>query len=262
MTMLRQSADLAWRNMIRLRRSPASLTTSLVEPVLFACLLGFVFGGSLGGPAYREFVVAGLLMQTVTFSATFTTMGLAHDLQDGAIDRLRTLPIARVSLLLARTTSDLTACLLSVSVSTACGLVLGWRPRNGPLHVLGAYLMVVLFAFLMSWIGAFVALVTPNVQVAGSIGLLWLFPLTFVSSGFVSATSLPGPLATVATWNPVSGLANSLRVLFGNSAPPGFLAQHGWPAEHPVVYGTASALVLIAAFGALSTWRYRRRTAT
>lgn len=262
MTVLRQSADLAWRNMIRLRRSPASLASSLIEPVLFACLLGFVFGGSLGGPAYREFVVAGLLMQTVTFSASFTTIGLAHDLQDGAIDRLRTLPIARVSLLLARTTSDLTACLLSVTVSTACGLVLGWRPHTGPLSVAGAYLLVVLFAFAMSWIGAFVALVTPNVQVAGSIGLLWLFPLTFVSSGFVAPTTLPGPLAEIAVWNPVSGLANSLRLLFGNTAPESFPVQHGWPADHPVLYATTSALVLIAVFGALSTWRYRLRTAT
>lgn len=262
MTVLRQSADLAWRNMIRLRRSPASLASSLVEPILFAALLGFVFGSSLGGSAYREFVVAGLLMQAVTFSASFTTIGLAHDLQDGAIDRLRTLPIARVSLLLARTTSDLSACLISVAVSTAAGLVLGWRPHAGPLEVLYAYLMVVLFAFAMSWIGAFVALVTPNVQVAGSIGLLWLFPLTFVSSGFVAPTTLPGPLATIAVWNPVSGLANSLRQLFQNVPPPGFPKQHGWPVEHPVLYGTTSAFVLIVVFGALSTWRYRVRTAS
>lgn len=262
MTVLRQSGDLAWRNMIRLRRSPAILASSLVDPVVFAALIGFVFGGSLGGSVYREFVVAGLLMQAVTFSATFTTIGLAHDLQDGAIDRLRTLPVARVSLLVARTTSDLTACLLSVAVSTACGLVLGWRPHTGPLGVLGGYLLVVLFAFAMSWIGAFVALVTPNVQVAGSIGLLWLFPVTFISSGFVAPTSLPGPLADIAGWNPMSAFANSLRVLFGNAAPPGFPVQHGWPAEHPLLYATVSALVLIGVFGALSTWRYRLRTAT
>ncbi|MEU5694771.1 ABC transporter permease [Actinosynnema sp. NPDC020468] len=257
---LRQSADLTWRNLLHLRRTPTALASSLLEPVLFAALIGYVFGGSLGGPAYREYLVAGLMTQAVVFTASFTTIGLARDLQEGVVDRFRALPIARVSLLLGRTTSDLTTCLASVAVTTVCGLLLGWRPHTGVLPVLAGYLLVLLYAFTVSWIGVLVALITPNVQVAGSLGLLWLFPVTFVSSGFVSTTSLPGPLAFLARWNPVTALANALRALFGNAAPAGFPPQHGWTAEHPVAHALLCAAVLLPVFAVLSTWRYRVRT--
>ncbi|MFJ7048685.1 ABC transporter permease [Streptomyces sp. NPDC101112] len=255
-----ESADLALRNLLHLRRSPGLLISCLFEPVLFALLIGYVFGNSLGGPAYRSYLVAGLIAQTVAFTTSFTTVGLARDLEQGMVDRFRTLPISRVALLLGRTTSDLTTCVASVAVTTTCGLLMGWRPLNGPVHVAAGILLVLLFAFAMSWIGVFVALVAPNTQVASSLGLIWLFPATFISSGFVSGTTLPGPLATVAAWNPITSLAGALRRFFGNTPPPGFPVQHGWPAQHPALYTVACSVLLIAVFTTLSTWRYRTRT--
>ncbi|MFB6848106.1 ABC transporter permease [Streptomyces sp. NPDC056373] len=255
-----ESAELARRNLLYLKRTPSLLVSSLVEPVLLAMLIGYVFGGSLGGAVYREYLVAGLLSQTVAFTASFTAIGLSRDLQEGMVDRLRTLPISRVALLIARTTSDLSGCVASVSVTTVCGLVLGWRPHTGPADVVAGYLLLLLFAFAMSWIGAFVALVTPNVQVAASVGMIWLFPATFVSSAFVSPATLPGPLSAIAEWNPLSALANALRALYGNTAPRNFPAQHGWASAHPVSYAVACAVLLVAVFTTLSTWRYRTRT--
>jgi len=257
---LAQSSDLAWRNLLHLRRTPTALVSSLVQPVLFALLIGYVFGGSLGGSAYREYLVAGLLTQAVVFTTSFTTVGLANDLQQGVVDRFRTLPIARMSLLLGRAVSDLGAGMISVLVTLLCGLALGWVPHTGAAHVAAAFLLLIVFAFATCWIGVFIALVTPTVQVAGSLGLIWIFPVTFVSSGFVSTTTLPSPLQTLANWNPFSGLANALRVLFGNAPPPGFVAQHGWSATHPVLYATICAVVLLLVFATLSTWRYRVRT--
>jgi ABC-2 type transport system permease protein len=255
-----ESADLAWRNLLHLRRTPSSLVASLVEPVMFALLIGFIFGGSLGGPAYREYMMAGILAQTVTFSASFTTVGLARDLQEGMIDRFRTLPISRVALLLGRTTSDLTACVASVVVTTICGLLIGWTPHHGVLHTATGYLLILLFAFAMSWIGAFIGIVAPNVQVAASLGLIWLFPATFISSGFVATTTLPGVLATIAAWNPITSLSNALRQQFGNLAPPGFPPQHGWAVDHALLYSVSWAVVLIVTFAILSTLAYRKKT--
>lgn len=255
-----ESLDLAWRNLLHLRRSPGLLVSSLVEPITFALLIGVVLGGSLGGNAYREYLVAGLLAQTVAFTASFTTVGLARDLERGMIDRFRILPISRASLLFGRTTSDLSTCVASVAVTTMCGLLLlGWAPRTDPAQVVLGYLLVLLFAFAMSWVGAFVALVAPNVQVASSVGLLWLFPMTFVSSDFVSPESLPGPLTTIADWNPITALANALRELFGNPPPPAFSTPHGWAATHPVPYIVCWSVLLVVVFAALSTWRYRVR---
>ncbi|WP_372497267.1 ABC transporter permease [Streptomyces muensis] len=257
---LAESADLALRNLLHLRRTPGLLITCLVEPVVYAMLIGYVFGNSLGGPAYREYMVGGLLAQTVAFTTTFTTLGLARDLEQGMVDRFRALPISRVALLLGRTTSDLATCVASVAVTTTCGLLMGWRPHNSPFAVAAGFLLALLFSFAMSWIGVFVALIAPNTQVAGSLGLIWLFPATFVSSAFVSGSSLPGPLSTVAAWNPITSLAGALRHLFGNTPPPGFRVPHNWPAQHPSLYTAACSVLLIAVFVTLSTWRYRTRT--
>ncbi|MEU1480052.1 ABC transporter permease [Streptomyces sp. NPDC001668] len=255
-----ESADLALRNLLHLRRTPGLLLSCLVEPVVYALLIGYVFGNSLGGTAYRSYLVAGLIAQTVAFTTTFTTVGLSQDLDRGMVDRFRALPISRVALLLGRTTADLATCLAAVAVTTACGLLMGWRPRTGPVDVAAGILLVLLFSFAMSWIGVFVALVTPNAQVAGSLGVIWLFPATFISSGFVSGATLPGPLPTLAAWNPITSLANALRGLFGNTPPPGFPIQHAWPAHHPALYTVGCSALVIAAFISLSTWRYRTRT--
>lgn len=256
----RESADLALRNLIHLRRTPGLIVSCLVEPVVYAMLLGYVFGNALGGPAYRAYMVAGLIAQTVAFTTTFTTVGLSRDLEQGMVDRFRTLPISRVALLLGRTLSDLVSCVVSVCVTAVCGLLMGWRPHTGPLQIAAGCLLALLFSFAMSWIGVFVSLISPNIQVAGSLGVIWLFPSTFISSGFVSGTELPGPLSTIAAWNPITSLANALRHLFGNTPPPSFPDQPGWPAEHPVLHTVGCSLLIIAVFTALSTWRYRTRT--
>ncbi|MBP2478953.1 ABC transporter DrrB family efflux protein [Crossiella equi] len=255
-----ESGDLARRNLLHLRRNPTLILAGLVEPVLFALLIGYVFGGSMGGDAYREYIVPGLLAQTVTFSASLTTVGLAWDLQTGSVDRFRALPISRISLLFGRTSADMVMVVASIAVTAATGLAIGWRPHTGFWPVLAGFLLVVLYAFALSWVGAFIALVAPNAQVAGSFGLLWLFPATFVSSGFVASASLPAPLQAVAAWSPVSSLSNALRALFGNSAPPDFPAQHGWAAENPITYGLLCTVLLVVLFATLATWRYRNRT--
>lgn len=255
-----ESADLAVRNLIHLRRSPGLLVSSLVEPVVYALLIGYVFGNSLGGDGYREYMVAGLIAQTGAFTTNYTTVGLARDLEQGMVDRFRTLPISRVALLLGRTASDLVTSAISIGVTSVCGLLMGWRPHTGFLDVAAGYALVLLFSFAMTWVGVFISLIAPNVQVAAGLGLIWLFPATFISSGFVSGATLPGPLATIAAWNPITSVANALRDLFGNQPPPGFHLQHAWPASHPVLYTVASCLLMITVFTALATWRYRTRT--
>lgn len=254
----RDSSVIAWRNLLTVRRTPGALITGVVQPVIFVVLLAYVFGGSLGGAPYREFLIGGILAQTLTFNSSFTAVYLAKDLQLGIIDRFRSLPVSRVAVILGRTSSDLVTSLISITVTMLCGLLIGWRIHTGFVEVVLAVLLLLLFTFAMSWIGAVIALTARSVEVAQSLGLIWLFPVTFISGAFVSISTLPAPLQAVAAWNPVTAVATSVRDLFGNTPPEGFATASGWPAEHAPLYAVISCVAIIAVFAPIGIVQYRR----
>jgi ABC-2 type transport system permease protein len=140
----------------------------------------------------------------------------------------------------------------------ACGYIVGWRIGGSVGEALLAFAVLLLFAFAMSWVGAFTGLVAPSVEVAQSAGLIWLFPLSFISSAFVSAQSLPGPLRTIARWNPITAVSASGRTLFHNSSPPSFGRLTGWPAEHATLYAVLCSLAILLIFAPLALFRYRK----
>jgi len=136
-------------------------------------------------------------------------------------------------------------------------LIVGWRIRGSLADAVLGFVLLLLFAFAMSWVGATVGLMARSVEVAQSAGLIWLFPFTFISSAFVSAASLPGPLRFIAEWNPVTAAAAAARKLFVNQAPPGFAVSTGWPAQHAVLYAALTSVVIIAVFMPLAVAKYR-----
>jgi ABC-2 type transport system permease protein len=255
----RDSSVVAWRNLVTIRRNPDLLLGAVVSPIIFVLVFAFVFGGSLGGAEYRHFLVAGIFVQTVSFNSAFTTLGLANDLTKGMIDRFRSLPMSRLAVILGRTTSDLTVSAVTLATMTATGLAVGWRIESSPLSAALGYLLLLFFAFAMSWIGAWIGLLCRSVEVAQSAGLLWLFPVSFVANVFVSAQTLPGPLRAFAEWNPISAVADVTRSLFGNPIqPPGVAPATNWVAQHAALYAVLSSLAIIAVFMPLALARYRR----
>lgn len=255
---VRDGLVVAERNLVNLRRTPGALIAALVQPLMFVLLLAYVFGGSLGGDEYRSFLMGGIFAQAVTFNASFTAVGLAADMDRGMVDRFRALPMPRGSVILGRTLSDLTMSAVTLTVTSLCGLLIGWRVEGGLAGAVGAYLLMLLFAFAMSWVGATVGLTARSTEVAQSSGLVWLFPVTFVSGAFVAVDSLPGPLAAVAEWNPVTATATAARALLGNEAPAALPASTSWPAQHSTGYAVACALAVVAVFMPLAVGRYRR----
>jgi len=157
----RDSSIIAWRNLLNLRRTPGSVIAALVQPVMFVLLLAYVFGGSLGGADYRTFLMGGIFAQAVTFNAAFTALGLANDMDEGIVDRFRSLPMPPMAVLLGRTLSDLTMSAVTLAVTSLCGLLVGWRIAASPGDALLAYLLILLFAFAMSWVGAAIGLLAP-----------------------------------------------------------------------------------------------------
>ncbi|WP_434593052.1 ABC transporter permease [Streptomyces sp. A5-4] len=256
----RDSTIIAWRNLLNLRRTPGSVIAALVQPVMFVLLLAYVFGGSLGGADYRTFLMGGIFAQAVTFNAAFTALGLAHDMDKGIVDRFRSLPMPRMAVILGRTLSDLMMSVVTLTVTSLCGLLVGWRIGTSFGEAAAGYLLILLFAFAMSWVGAAIGLMARSVEVAQSAGLIWLFPVTFISSAFVSTASMPGPLRTVAEWNPVSATASAVRELFGNPPPGGIAVGDAWPVVHAIPYALLCACVIIGGFMLLALRRFRQIT--
>ncbi|MFI7674887.1 ABC transporter permease [Actinophytocola sp. NPDC049390] len=255
---LRDGGIVAWRNLLNVRRNADWLFAAVVQPIMFVLLFAYVFGGALGGEQYREFLIAGIFVQTISFNSAFTVIGLCNDLQKGIIDRFRSLPMSRLAVLLGRTTSDLVVSSMALLIMSLCGLLVGWRVRGSFLDAVLAYLLLLLFGFAMSWIGALIGLSAPSVEVAQSAGLMWLFPLSFISSAFVGAGTMPGPLRVIAEWNPFTAVIQSVRDLFGNQAPPNMVPPPGWPADNAVLYALLSSLAILAVFIPLSVAKYRR----
>ncbi|HEY4006189.1 MAG TPA: ABC transporter permease [Pseudonocardia sp.] len=255
----RDSSVVAWRNLVTIKRNPDLLFGAVVNPIIFVLLFAYVFAGSLGGDGYRHFLVAGVFVQTVAFNSAFTTLGLTNDLTKGMIDRFRSLPMSRLAVILGRTASDLVVSAVTLVIMTLAGLVVGWRIEGGPLDAVLGYLLLLLFAFAMSWVGGWIGLLCRSVEVAQSAGLIWLFPVSFIASVFVSAQTLPGPLRAFGEWNPISAVADTTRRLFGNPIqPPGIPPATGWVAEHAGLYAVGTSLLIIAIFLPLALARYRK----
>ena len=255
---LADGAVVAKRNLIKIKRVPDILVWTLMSPIMFVVLFAYVFGSSIKipGVSYREYLIAGVFVQTVIFGSTFTGVGLADDMTKGIIDRFRSLPMARSAVLVGRTTSDIGFNSASIFVMSITGLIVGWRIRTSPVSAIGGFLLLLLFAYAMSWILAFVGLKVGRVEVVNNASFMFIFPLTFIANTFVRSDFLPGPLRTFAEWNPVSSVAQAVREAFGNTG--NLPRPHVWSLENPVLYALIWVSAILAIFIPLSVRQYKR----
>ncbi len=251
---------IAHRNVIKITRVPEVLVFVLLSPIMFVLLFAYVFGNSIDiqGTSYREFLIAGIFAQTVIFGATFTGVGIAEDMQKGIIDRFRSLPMSRAAVLAGRTLSDVVYNVLSITIMAITGLIVGWRIRGSFLDAVAGFALLLVFAYAISWIMAFVALLVPTVEVINNASFMVIFPLTFIANTFVPSENLPGPLKAFAEWNPVSSVTQAARELFGN-IPAGTPEPTSWPLQNPVLYTLIWAAIIVAVFAPLSVHRYANK---
>ena len=256
---LADGAVVAKRNLIKVKRVPELLVFTTIQPIMFILLFAYVFGSAINleGIDYREFLIAGIFAQTVVFGATFTGAGIADDMQKGIIDRFRSLPMSRSSMLLGRTASDVLLNALSVTVMSLTGLLVGWRIRESFLEAVAGFALLLLFSYAISWIMAYVGLIVPTPEVVQNASFIILFPATFIANTFVPTDNFPTVLRTIADWNPVSTLTQAIRELFGNTSA-GLPPSDAWPMQHPVVYTLLWVAGILAVFIPLATWQYKR----
>ncbi|WSL21648.1 ABC transporter permease [Streptomyces sp. NBC_01283] len=261
---VRDSLVVAKRNLIRMSRIPEMVVFGLIQPIMFVVLFSYVFGGSMKigastDPAvYRNFLMAGIFAQTVTFATAGAGAGIADDMHKGLIDRFRSLPMARGAVLTGRTIADLVQTALTLVVLAIVALLVGWRVHEGMGKALAAFGLLLLLGYAFTWIGALIGLSVRTPEAATSGGLIWLFPVTFISNAFVDSSQMTPWLRHVADWNPFSATVQACRELFGN---PGVSDSSAWPMQHPVWASVIYSVLIVLLFRTLAVRKYRSATA-
>jgi ABC transporter DrrB family efflux protein len=240
---------LAKRNFLRIARAPDLLLAFTVQPIMFVLLFAYVFGGAIAtsGHSYINFLIPGILVQTMAFGGFVTAMGIAEDLRKGLVDRFRSLPMSRSAVLAGRTLSDIVTNSISITVMLVVGVIIGFGFESPFLHVVAGILLLLLFGYAFSWVFAFIGLTSSSPEAAQSLGFIIIFPLTFVSSAFVPPETMPGALQWFAEWNPFSITVNAVRALF-----------IGDPAGNSVWGAVAWSIGIAAVFGVLAVTKYKR----
>lgn len=259
-SVLQASLTVVWRNLIHIRRMPEMLMDVTVQPVMFVLLFAYVFGGAIQVPGsnYKEFLLPGIMAQTIIFSSAIVAIGLTSDLEKGIVDRFKSLPISRSSVLIGRSISSLIHSSIGIVVMGLTGLIVGWRIREGFVNAVLAYLLILLFGFSMIWLGIWVGSLMRSVEAVQGFMFTVMFPLTFVANTFAPTESMPSWLRVIAEWNPVSALTAACRDLWGNGPSPG--PDAAWPIQHSVVASIVWSVFFTALFAPLAVIAFRRRS--
>jgi ABC transporter DrrB family efflux protein len=257
-----QSWIMVKRNMIHTKRMPEMLSDVTAQPIMFVLLFAFVFGASItntGGASYREFLLPGIQAQTIVFSAFVVAAGITSDVEKGVIDRFRSLPISRSSVLIGRSIASLIHSSIGIVVMALTGLAIGWRIRGSVAEAILAFALVLVFGFGIIWFGVLIGSLMRSVEAVNGVMFTVLFPITFLANTFAPTEPMSHWLRVIAEWNPVSSLAQAMRELWGNGPAAPATAQ--LPLHHPVFATVLWSLALTAVFAPFALRAYARRTA-
>ena len=259
--LLRQSWTITRRNLIHIRRMPEMLMDVTIQPVMFVVLFAYVFGGAIATDApagYKEWLMAGIMGQTIAFASFIVAVGLTADIGKGIVDRMRSLPIHASAVLVGRSISSLIHSSIGIVVMSLTGLVIGWRIRGTAFEAVAAYGLLLLWGFAMIWLGILVGASMRSVEAVQGVMFTTIFPLTFLSNAFAPTEPMGPVLRTIAEWNPISALVQAIRELWGNTvpAPP----DAALPLQYPVVATLIWTLALTAVLAPLSIRAFKKRT--
>ena len=243
---------LAKRSLFRIRRQPDLLVGFTVQPIMFVLLFVYVFGGAIETPGhdYVDFLIPGIIVQSMVFGGFVTALGLSEDLKKGLVDRFRSLPMSRSAVVTGRTLADVVTNIVQLVVMIGVGFLVGFRFGTDAVEILAGIALMLLLGYAFSWVFALIGLTASSPEAANAFGFTVLFPVTFVSSAFVPVETMPGWLQPVAEHNPFTHMVDAARALFV-----------GTPAGNSIWLAVGWSLLIIAIFGPLSAWRYRRAIA-
>jgi len=252
------------RNLIAYTRIPEAMFFSSVQPIMFVLLFRYVFGGAIRTPgfSYVDYMMPGIFVQTVSFGAMTTAIGIAEDLQKGLLERFRALPMARSAVLGGRTTSDLVRNIGVVVLLTAIGFAVGFRIGTNVAEYIAGALLILGFSYALSWGAAVIGLTATNSETAQLMGFPILLPLTFASSAFVPISSMPGWLQAFAEHQPVTIVINAARSLMVGKPSSSAITAHLFASvstSTAVLEALAWIVGIFVVLAPLAVHRYRTR---
>ncbi|MCF8608012.1 ABC transporter permease [Gordonia sp. HY442] len=257
----RQTSIMVKRSLIHTKRMPEMLSDVTAQPIMFVVLFAFVFGPAMptpGGGSYSEYLLPGIMGQTIVFTAFVVSNGITSDVDKGIVDRFRSLPINRTSYLLGRAIASLLHSSIGIVVMSLTGLAIGWRIHTSVLEAIAGFAMVLVFGFAMIWFGILVGSWLRSVEAVNGFMFTALFPLTFLSNAFVPTEPMAPWLRAIAEWNPISSLVQAMRQLWGNGPHAG--ADAAFPLHHPILATVLWSAALTAVFAPFALHAFRRRT--
>jgi ABC transporter DrrB family efflux protein len=248
---------LAGRSLRHIPRIPEKAFGALILPLVFVLMFAYVFGSAISIPGgdYHAYLVSGIFAQSMIGTVPGIAVGVASDIRSGLMDRLRTLPISRFSVIAGRTIAELAELAGGMVIVAICGLIVGWAPHGTVLETIGAFGLLLLSAFAVTWAGLFLGLMVRDPDGADGIAMAFIFPAMFLSGIFVPVAGLPTPLRQFAEINPLTSLATALRELFGVATGP---LPDVWTLQHPVLASLGWALLFMVVFIPLAVRRYQR----
>jgi ABC-2 type transport system permease protein len=258
---LHDSMVIARRGLLHLKRQPEQLSDVTIQPVMFVVLFAYIFGGAIEipGGSYREFLMGGIFAQTIGFSSFGVALGIASDRKNQAVDRFRSLPMARGSVLAGYALTNLVKAMLPVVLMSLIGLVVGWRIRSGVGDALVGYGLMLLFAFAMIWIGVLMGSLIKTPEGVQGVAFAVLFPITFIASTFVPSETMPAFMRSIANWNPITTMADSLRIQFGN--PNYEVADTApWSLQNPLIYTIIWCIGIVLVCAPIAIRSYEKST--
>ncbi|HEU4657768.1 MAG TPA: ABC transporter permease [Capillimicrobium sp.] len=240
---------LAWRSLMRIRRAPDLMVAFTVQPIMFVLLFAYVFGGAIETPQddYVDFLMPGIVVQSIAFGGFVTALGLAEDRTKGIVDRFRSLPMAHGAVLAGRTLADVVTNAIQLAVLMTVGVLIGFSFDAGLPEIVAGFGLMLLFGWAFSWVFAWIGLTAGSPESAQSLGFTVLFPLTFVSSAFVPPDTMPDWLQAFADANPFTTVVDAMRALW-----------IGTPAGDDVWMSVVWAIAIAVVFATLSIRRFRR----
>jgi ABC-2 type transport system permease protein len=248
---LSATVTLAWRAMLKIKHVPFQLFDVTITPIMFTLLFTYMFGGALAGSpkVYIQFLLPGILVQTIIFITVYTGVGLNTDIQKGLYDRFRTLPIWQPAPILGALVGDLFRYSVAAMIIIVLGTILGFRPAGGIVGVLLAFALVLVFAGSLSWIWIIFGMKVKTPESVMTTSFLFLMPLTFASNIFVGLETMPAWLQALVRHNPVTHLTNASRGL-----------MHGTPVGFEVLWvlAASAAILIVAAPIALRMYHQER----
>jgi oleandomycin transport system permease protein len=247
---VRHSFTLAWRTLLRIRRTPEQLLDVTLQPPIFILLFVYVFGGAISGTQhdYLQYVLPSLMVQTAVFGTIAIGSNLNDDIKNGVFDRFRSLPISRSAPLVGAVLGDVVRYSIAIVVTLGFGMALGFRVGTDPLQAIAACLLVLGFSLCLCWVFIFIGMLVRESGAVQGLGFLVLFPMTFGSTTFVKADTMPGWLQAWVKVNPVTHLNEAVRAL-----------MTGGPVASPLAWSVGWAALFLVVFAPLAVQAYRRK---